>query len=176
MADDTRTIRERLPEILAEHAKWRRGEGGAHADLSGANLSRADLSGADLSGADLSRANLSRADLSRADLSGAYLSSAYLSGAYLSGANLSGANLMDGIKATSAPHRRATRADGYEFLLWHTDVGWRVRAGCRFFTMDEARAHWSATRPLDTPLGVETDDILTMFERHIARHDAQEPV
>ena len=64
-----------MKAIIAEHAKWIRGEGGSQADLSGA-----DLSGADLSGADLRRADLSGADLSGANLSGANLSGAYLSG------------------------------------------------------------------------------------------------
>lgn len=99
---------------------------------------------------------------------------AYLSGAYLSGAYLRGAYLNDAIKASGAPHRRATRADGYDFLLWHTDVGWRIVAGCRFFTPDEARAHWAKTRPTSTPLGAETDDILAFFEACMRRHDAKQ--
>ena len=96
------------------------------------------------------------------------LSKAYLYGAYLSGANLYGAYLRDGIIATGAPARRATRADGYEFFLWPTSAGWRVSAGCRFFTMDEAWRHWEQTRG-GTPLGDESLDILTMFELHIQR-------
>jgi hypothetical protein len=43
-----------------------------------------------------------------------------------------------------------------------------VRAGCRFFTLPEARDHWTRTRA-GTPLGDETADILDMFERAIAR-------
>ena len=142
--------------------------------LRGADLRCADLGGADLSGADLPGADLRGADLRDAYLSGAYLSGADLGGADLSGAYLRGAYLSGGIKATSAPHRRATRADEYEFLLWHTDAGWRIRAGCRFFTPTEARAHWTRTRPTDTPLGAETDDILMMFEAHMHRHDAKQ--
>ena len=94
---------EKLADILENHRKWMRNEGGCRANLSwadlswadlrGANLSGADLSGANLSGANLSRANLSRANLSRADLSWADLSWADLSGANLSGANLSRADL-----------------------------------------------------------------------------------
>ena len=51
--------------ILAQHAKWMRGEGGRRlvwADLDAKE--RADLSGADLRGAKLSGANLSGANLS----------------------------------------------------------------------------------------------------------------
>jgi hypothetical protein len=64
---------------MQKHIKWvRNEEGGARADLSGADLSRADLSGANLSRANLSGADLSRANLSRANLSGANLSGADL--------------------------------------------------------------------------------------------------
>jgi len=42
---------EELKAILDEHRKWVYGDGGSHADLSGAYLSRAYLSGANLSGA-----------------------------------------------------------------------------------------------------------------------------
>ena len=99
--------------------------------------SRADLSGANLSGAYLSRANLCGADLSganlvRAYLSGAYLTGANLSGAKLSGANLSGANLIVG----------GQRVDGYVFMLFN-DGGFKVRAGCRYFTYEQAKEHWN---------------------------------
>jgi len=79
---------DKLKEILEEHRKWVRGDGGSRADLSGVDLSGADLSGVDLSGVDLSDADLYGANLSRADLSGADLSGVDLSSADLSGANL----------------------------------------------------------------------------------------
>lgn len=48
-----------LKAILDKHAKWLNdAEGGARADLSGANLSGANLRSADLSGANLRSANL----------------------------------------------------------------------------------------------------------------------
>ncbi len=85
---------EELQEILDAHKKWINGEdGGAGANLSGADLRRADLRDADLSGANLRDANLSGADLRRADLSGADLRGADLRRANLSGADLSGADL-----------------------------------------------------------------------------------
>jgi hypothetical protein len=74
-----------IKKVLDEHRKWRLGEGGARANLSGANLRDANLRDANLSGAYLSGANLRDANLC----------GAYLCGAYLSGANLSGANLSD---------------------------------------------------------------------------------
>ena len=106
-------------------------------------------SGANLLGANLLGADLSGADLSRADLLGSNLNS---------------------LKVTSLA-RRATRSDGYEFFLWRTDAGFRVKAGCRFFMMDEAWRHWEETRG-GSPLGDESHDILTMFDLHIQRVEA----
>jgi hypothetical protein len=146
------------------------------ADLRGAVLRRAVLRDAVLSGAVLSDAVLSGADLSGAVLSGAVLSGAVLSGADLSGADLSGAVLQGGCRATGAPLRRATRRDGYEFFLWPTDHGWRVGAGCRWFSFEEAWAHWSGPRPGGDPDGLNTEsiDILTMFSLAMDRvEDAQ---
>ena len=90
-----------------------------------------------------------------ADLSGANLSGADLRGANLRGADLSGANLIDG----------GQRSDGYRFVAWFNKVGdLRIRAGCRDFTMAQAREHWAATRG-GTPLGEETTVILDHMER-----------
>jgi uncharacterized protein YjbI with pentapeptide repeats len=121
-----------------------------------ADLSRADLSGANLSGAYLSGAYLSGANLSRADLSGAYLSGAYLSGANLSGAYLGEHRIISG----------ASRSDGYEFLLTNIgNEGWRIKAGCRNFTLAEAKQHWSKPRE-NMRLNVESlaivDHLLTL--------------
>ena len=141
------------------------------ADLSGADLSVADLSVANLSWANLSGANLSVADLSGADLSGANLSVADLSGANLSGANLSGANLsrayLSGADLSGADLgdqwfiQGPTRADGYAFFLQQLtgDTEPMVKAGCRYFTLSEARTHWQETRG-GTSLGVETFTII----------------
>ena len=147
---------EQLRQILADHAAWRRNEGGKRANLAGTNLAGAYLVGADLVGA----------DLVGADLVGANLAGANLVGANLARANLAGAKIAEGITVSAGPARRATRSDGYEFFLWRTDAGWRVRAGCRFFTMDEAQDHWNKTRA-GTALGAETDGILGMFRLHI---------
>jgi hypothetical protein len=110
------------------------------------------LSGADLSAANLSGANLSRANLSRANLFGAKINN-----------NKTAIGIL----------RRATRLDGWEFFLWHCEDGFYIKAGCRFFTMEEGRKHWKATRA-GTPLGDETQDILAMFAKAIKRwRDAQ---
>ena len=88
-----------LKEVLRFHLMWLNDEeGGAKADLSGANLSGADmrcadLRYADLSGANLSGADLRYADLRYADLSGSNMRCANMSGADMRCANMSGANL-----------------------------------------------------------------------------------
>ena len=159
--------KEQIAAVLADHALWLKGKGGQRAYLSGADLSGADLSGANLSGADLSGAYLSGADLSRANLSRADLSGANLSRANLSGADLSGAKINND-KTAIGILRRATRSDGWEFFLWHCEDGFYIKAGCRFFTLEEGRKHWKATRA-GTPLGDETQDILAMFAKAIKR-------
>jgi uncharacterized protein YjbI with pentapeptide repeats len=133
--------------------------------LHGANLSGADLSGANLSGANLSGANLSGANLSGANMRGADLSGANLSGADLSGANLSGANLYDAVLGNQWIIHGPTRSDGYTFFLQRLtqDEMPMIKAGCRHFTISEARAHWQKTRN-GTPLGSETFIILDYLE------------
>jgi len=138
------------------------------ADLSGADLSGAVLSGADLSGAVLSGAVLrgavlrgavlSDADLSDADLSGAVLSGAVLRGAVLRGAVLSGAVLRgDKLIKWIA---EARRGDGYSFIALLTESnGVKIKAGCRWFTDAEFRAHVAANYP-GTDKATETLAIL----------------
>ena len=112
------------------------------ADLDGANLTRANLTRANLDGANLTRANLTRANLTRANLYGANLTRANLDGAEPYGANLDGANLGD-TKLIDG----GLRSDGYRFWLIHsTEQGWRIKAGCRNFTVADARTHWSQAR------------------------------
>jgi uncharacterized protein YjbI with pentapeptide repeats len=152
------------------------------ADLSLADLSKADLSGADLYGADLSGADLSRADLSRANLSGANLSRAYLSGANLSGANLyradlSGADLsranLSGANLYGEKLKRLfasiQRMDGYSFLAFELETGGvKIKAGCRWFTLAEYRAHVADEYP-GTDKAVETRAILDFIEARAMR-------
>ena len=101
---------------------------------SGVNLRCADLRSADLRSADLRSADLRYADLSGADLSGADLRYADLRYANLSSANLSGAN---GIVPLPVAEPR-----GYRWLAVVYGDGWRILAGCRWFTIDEAQSHW----------------------------------
>ena len=61
-----------------------------------------------------------------------------------------------------------TRSDNYSFCyLPCADGQMRVIAGCRYFTMAEAREHWASTRG-GTPLGHETTAILDYLERMAA--------
>jgi len=124
--------KEQIAAVLADHARWLRGEGGNRASLVGANLV------------------------------GASLNRARLVGARLDGAKINNNKPAIGIL------RRATRSDGWEFFLWHCQEGFFIAAGCRWFTMAEARQHWTTTRA-GTPLGDETQDILAMFAKAIKR-------
>ena len=72
-------------------------------------------------------------------------------------ANLSEANLYGADSISDRIIDGGIRSDGYRFLLTRTDPGpWRIKAGCRNFTLDEAREHWTRTRPEGDPLGDET--------------------
>ena len=110
------------------------------ADLRGANLSGADLRGADLRGADLRGAYLSGADLSGVYLRGANLSGADLRGAYLSGVDLSGAYLSGAYLIDAGQDER-----GYRFVGIRQDGELKIHAGCRWFNLEEAKAHWVNT-------------------------------
>ena len=109
------------------------------ADLHGANVSDADLQDANLSGADLSGANLSYANLRDVNLHGADLRDANLRYANLHGANLHGANLVDGEGVVRLP---VGDPRGYDCVAVRQDEGWRIVAGCRWYTTAEAAAHW----------------------------------
>ena len=101
----------------------------------------ADLRGAILEGAKAG-AYLSGADLSGANLSGADLSGANLSGANLSGADLYGTNLSGAIGIICL----GTDRHGYRFVGVAQTYGWRVLAGCRWFTVAEAKKHWRTNK------------------------------
>lgn len=169
-----------LKKILKDHQLWLDGKGGNRANLSKAQLSYANLGLANLSKANLRCTNLGLADLwwanlSKANLSRANLSKANLLGADLRGADLRGANLnradiheadFSGAKRGNCTLNslRATIlcSDGCTFFLWDTKQGWRIDAGCHWFTFEEAETHWKAARK-GTPLGKETMDILRFF-------------
>ena len=137
-------------------------------------LEKATASRANLSGADLSRANLSCADLSGANLSGANLSGADLYGADLYGANLSGANLygsnLYGAKLVGKRPHFSIGPIGSRcsiLVLWITDKGPVVKAGCVIGSLDEFAAA-SIKEHGDTDHGKEYAMAVLMMEAHAA--------
>jgi hypothetical protein len=115
-----------LPEILRLHKLWLdEAESGERADLRSADLSFANLSFANLSYVNLSYANLRSADLRSANLRFADLSYANLRSA-------------EGFVLLPIGDPR-----GFSFV--HAVLcgdEWRIRSGCRDFTIAEAREHW----------------------------------
>ena len=120
--------------------KWPIANGRAYLD--GAYLRGADLRGAYLRGAYLRGAELRGADLRDANLECAYLERANLEGANLEGVNLEGASLRgaNGVYELDMVDPRRY----HPLAVAHTD-GWRISSGCRWFTVEEAMAHWSNT-------------------------------
>ena len=129
------------------------------ADLVGANLRGADGAGADLAGAYLRGADLRGADLRGADLTGADLVGANLRGADLRGADLRGADLRgaDGVLAIGP-------IDTWIMYAVRFPDGPRIKAGCRWFTVAEAREWWTQ--------GGEEKDTVSHGPRMLAGVDA----
>lgn len=82
--------------------------------------------------------------------------------AVTSGANLSRASLYgENITRLIA---RADRMDGYQFMALELESGgFKIKAGCRWFTLPEFRAHTDAEYP-GTDKHRETNDILDFIE------------
>jgi len=137
--------------------------------LSGANLSVAYLRGANLAEADLTGADLTGANLIGAYLRGANLAEASLAGANLRGASLAEANLngatINGDKLDRLLARVTRVSDGHEFFLFALQDGpSKVKAGCRWMTIADYRAHVAANYP-DTSKARETLNILDYFTK-----------
>lgn len=143
MSESTRNVPAHLAELgwyvphlewLSDHSKGKRADL-SHANLSGGNLSRANLSGGvSLRGADLRFANLSHANLCGANLKYSRLEGIDLHGAELRGIDLRGAT---GVVRLDMHDPR----DYTPVAIAHAD-GWRIKSGCRWFTVDEATQHW----------------------------------
>jgi len=139
--------------------------------LSWANLRDACLSWANLRGANLRGANLYGANLYGANLRGANLSGADLSGTCLSGANLRGADLGEkfGKAIGSRPYFAigpiGSRQDNV--ILWITDKGHFVKAGCFFDTLEAFAAAVEKTHG-DSDHGKEYAMAILMMEAHAA--------
>ena len=172
-----------IAEILRKHALWLAREGvGERADLFDANLSGANLSRADLRWANLSEADLREVDLSEANLSGANLSGANLRGANLRGVDLSRADLrradITGAKGIYLLPVQDPRGYSWPHAILCSDGEWRIRAGCRFFTIPEARAHWGETYKGNRRIGDMYLAAVDWLEKVIAEDyaDAEEVV
>ena len=86
-----------------------------------------------------------------------------LRGADLRGANLRGANLGNDRKAVGLIARVTRIYEPYEFFAWRTDKGDIIKAGCRFMSVDEYRAHVAKEYP-GTTKAAETLAILDFIE------------
>ena len=96
-----------------------------------------------------------------------------LSGAFLSGADLSGANLS-GATLPSTHVLLLTTQAGYPVFGVYQGGVWRIIAGCRDFSLDEAKAHWSAP-DYHTPLdGRRIVAVLRWFEEEVALGNIEE--
>jgi len=139
------------------------------ANLAGVDLREADLLGADLRDADLVDTNLGGANLGGANLGGANLEDAYLGGAYLAGADLGGTNLR-GADLGDAYLEHAKNIlsfgpciDGWLFYAVPLKGDLMIMAGCRWFSLEEARKHWQETRA-GTDIGLQRLRILDFLE------------
>ena len=123
----------------------------------GGDLRGCDLSNSDMRGCDLRYCNLRGCDISNSDLSNSDISNSDLRGCDLINCNLRGCDLsyVKGIENSIIDC--GIRSDGYRFYLTRTEQGeWRIKAGCRNFTITEAKEHWDRTRPEGDILGDET--------------------
>ena len=90
--------------------------------------------------ADTMRRTVFKAVANGADLRGANLRGANLRGADLRGADLRDADLHDAHQCVVLP---VGDSRGYvPVAVWTDNCYWRIFAGCRSFTVAEARRHW----------------------------------
>ena len=113
-----------------------------------------------------------KTNLYGADLGGANLRRAHLRGADLGGANLRGAKIGEDVLAgLLARAWRLTKGDSYEFFAFTLQGGgYKILAGCRWFTPDEYAAHIAATYP-GTAKASETLAILDYFDMRARQMD-----
>ena len=95
------------------------------------------------------------------DLRGADLSGANLRGADLSGADLRG---VSGFLLLPVQDIR-----GYSFIHAVLHEEWMVRAGCRLFTIQEARERWGSKSYPDRDRGDDYLYAIDWLERKIAK-------
>jgi hypothetical protein len=167
--------KEQLKEALAAHADFLAGESGGEklslvgCDLRSSDLRWSDLRWSNLRGSDLRYSDLRGSDFSDSDLRGSNFSGSDFSGSDFRGSNLrnsdfSGSDLrwsdFRGAKGMLLLPVQDMR--GYSFChAIETDSGWRIRAGCRDFSIDEAKAHLGSE---DYPDRQRGDDYLYAIE------------
>ena len=136
---------------VREYTKWLAGPRNTPIpDLRYANLICADMSGANLTGANFRDANLTGADLRDADLTCATFRYANLTGADLRRADLRGADLRDadlrGANLRNAVGWVSLTYTDHGYPVWASWQGaeWHILAGCRDFSIAEARERWGS--------------------------------
>jgi uncharacterized protein YjbI with pentapeptide repeats len=86
--------------------------------------------------------------------------------ANLTGANLYAANLYAAkLSYAKGIIRMGPTSDKYEFFGVVGEGGVWIKAGCRWFTAEDARKHWNKTRK-GTPLGDERIRFVDFIEAH----------
>jgi uncharacterized protein YjbI with pentapeptide repeats len=143
---------------LTDIEKWvREGTNLANGDFTEAKLDSHRLQNGQFAGSDFSGAGLSHSDLTDANLTGAKLIGAFLYSCHLNGANFTDADLTNADLQNSSLEEAifddckgivdaGIDPRGYRFIGVKTDAdqtgGWMIKAGCRWFTVDEAKEHW----------------------------------
>ena len=138
----------------------------------GVSLARANFFGAHFSGANFSRANFYKADFCEADFSRANFSRANFSGADFYKAEFSGADFYGASFYGAKGILHVGPVDGWDMYAVRWDDGPRIKAGCRWFTVTEARAWWGkggapGNMPEHGPLMLAgLDALLAMAKAH----------
>ena len=112
----------------------------SNSNLRNSNLRNSDLRNSDLSNSDLSNSNLSNSNLRNSDLRNSDLRNSDLRYSDLRNSDLSNSNLRNSKGFILLPVQDAR---GYSHI--HAILcldGWRIRAGCRDFTINQAESHW----------------------------------
>lgn len=144
----------------------------AEAVRQGVSLAGANFAGAYFSLANFSRANFSRADFSLAHFYGADFSLANFSLANFSGASFYGANFFGANFFGVEGILHVGPVDGWDMYAVRWDDGPRIKAGCRWFTVSEARKWWGkggapGNKPEHGPLMLAgLDALLAMAKAH----------
>jgi hypothetical protein len=131
----------------------------------GLDLSRGDFSRQDLSGLFLEGGKFAHCDFRGTDLSSADIQAADFRGANMVGCNLDGALIDRCVRFDDAQGIYDAGEDSreYRFIgVWHPDdeyePGWKIKAGCRWFTLSDARYHWG-------PEDQDNEEALELVER-----------